>query len=117
MNIDLALSRDIKIRERHTLTDVHASDVMTDAAGAPMLVAEGEATARPAHAAGPTGLVEGGPPGTGIGMSVRGEQFWLDKARAAQLRPRARPRYTLTPSIVLRNGEPFSGGTTQSWIP
>jgi len=44
---------------------------------------------------------------TGIGMSVRGEQFWLDKTRAAQLRPRARPRYTLTPSIVLRGGEPF----------
>jgi gamma-glutamyltranspeptidase/glutathione hydrolase len=41
---------------------------------------------------------------TGIGMSVRGEQFWLDKTRAAQLRPRARPRYTLTPSIVLHNG-------------
>jgi gamma-glutamyltranspeptidase / glutathione hydrolase len=44
---------------------------------------------------------------TGIGMSVRGEQFWLDKARAAQIRPRARPRYTLTPSIVLRSNEPF----------
>ncbi len=44
---------------------------------------------------------------TGIGMSVRGEQFWLDKTRAAQLRPRARPRYTLTPSLVLRGGEPF----------
>jgi gamma-glutamyltranspeptidase/glutathione hydrolase len=44
---------------------------------------------------------------TGIGMSVRGEQFWLDKARAAQLRPRSRPRYTLTPTIVLRNGQPF----------
>jgi len=44
---------------------------------------------------------------TGIGMSVRGEQFWLDKTRAAQLRPRARPRYTLTPSLVLKNGEPF----------
>jgi gamma-glutamyltranspeptidase/glutathione hydrolase len=44
---------------------------------------------------------------TGIGMSVRGEQFWLDATRAAQLRPRARPRYTLTPSIVLRDGQPF----------
>jgi gamma-glutamyltranspeptidase/glutathione hydrolase len=44
---------------------------------------------------------------TGIGMSVRGEQFWLDESRAAQLRPRARPRYTLTPSIVLRGAEPF----------
>ncbi len=45
--------------------------------------------------------------GTGIAMSVRGEQFWLDETRAAQLRPRSRPRYSLTPSIVLRDGEPF----------
>jgi gamma-glutamyltranspeptidase / glutathione hydrolase len=44
---------------------------------------------------------------TGIAMSVRGEQFWLDATRAAQLRPRSRPRYTLTPSIVLRDGQPF----------
>lgn len=44
---------------------------------------------------------------TGIGMSVRGEQFWLDKNRAAQLRPWSRPRYTLTPSIVLRDGQPI----------
>jgi gamma-glutamyltranspeptidase / glutathione hydrolase len=44
---------------------------------------------------------------TGIGMSVRGEQFWLDPTRAAQIRPRARPRYTLTPSIVLKDGQPF----------
>jgi gamma-glutamyltranspeptidase/glutathione hydrolase len=43
---------------------------------------------------------------TGIAMSVRGEQFWLDKNRAAQLRPWSRPRYTLTPSIVFKNGEP-----------
>ena len=28
---------------------------------------------------------------TGIGMSVRGEQFWLDKTMANQIRPRARP--------------------------
>ena len=45
--------------------------------------------------------------GTGIGLSTRGEQFWLDPARANQIRPRARPRYTLTPSIVFRDGEPF----------
>ena len=44
---------------------------------------------------------------TGIGMSTRGEQFWLDKTRAAQLRPRSRPRYTLTPGIVLRDGQPY----------
>ena len=35
---------------------------------------------------------------TGIGMSIRGEQFWLDKTEANHIRPHARPRYTLTPS-------------------
>jgi len=44
---------------------------------------------------------------TGIGMSVRGEQFWLDKTRAAQIRPRSRPRYTLTPSLVFKDGQPL----------
>ena len=44
---------------------------------------------------------------TGIGLSTRGEQFWLDKTRAAQLRPRSRPRYTLTPGLVLRDGRPY----------
>ena len=44
---------------------------------------------------------------TGIGMSVRGEQFWLDKTRANQIRPRARPRYTLTPSMVFKDGMPL----------
>jgi gamma-glutamyltranspeptidase/glutathione hydrolase len=43
---------------------------------------------------------------TGIGMSVRGEQFYLDKTRANQLRPRSRPRYTLTPSMVFKGDTP-----------
>jgi gamma-glutamyltranspeptidase/glutathione hydrolase len=46
---------------------------------------------------------------TGIGMSVRGEQFWLDKTRANQIRPRARPRYTLTPSLVFKGDTPLMG--------
>ena len=40
-------------------------------------------------------------------MSVRGEQFWLDKTRANQIRPRARPRYTLTPSLVFKGDTPM----------
>jgi gamma-glutamyltranspeptidase/glutathione hydrolase len=44
---------------------------------------------------------------TGIGMSVRGEQFWLDKARANQIRPHARPRYTLTPSLIFKGDVPL----------
>jgi gamma-glutamyltranspeptidase/glutathione hydrolase len=44
---------------------------------------------------------------TGIPMSVRGEAFRLDPTRAQQYRPRSRPRYTLAPTIVLRDGQPF----------
>ncbi|MEO5761549.1 MAG: gamma-glutamyltransferase family protein [Vicinamibacteria bacterium] len=44
---------------------------------------------------------------TGIGMSIRGEQFWLDKTRANQIRPHARPRYTLTPSLVFKGDTPL----------
>ena len=44
---------------------------------------------------------------TGIGMSVRGEQFWLDKTKANQIRPRARPRYTLTPSMIFKGDVPM----------
>ncbi|NBS59110.1 MAG: gamma-glutamyltranspeptidase, partial [Betaproteobacteria bacterium] len=44
---------------------------------------------------------------TGIGMSIRGEQFWLDKSMANQIRPHARPRYTLTPSLVFKGDAPF----------
>ena len=47
--------------------------------------------------------------GTGIAMSVRGEQFHLDKTRANQIRPRSRPRYTLTPSIVFKGDTPLMG--------
>ncbi|HEV7363452.1 MAG TPA: hypothetical protein VGN71_03605, partial [Solirubrobacteraceae bacterium] len=53
-------------RERHAITDIDPSDVMTDAAGAPVLLAEGAACSRPA---GP-GAMGSGPPGTGTGMSV-----------------------------------------------
>src|SRR5262245_16592822 len=46
---------------------------------------------------------------TGIGMSVRGEQFWLDETRANKIRPHARPRYTLTPSMVFKGDTPMMG--------
>lgn len=44
---------------------------------------------------------------TGIGMSIRGEQFWLDKTLANQIRPHARPRYSLTPSLVFKGENPL----------
>ena len=52
----------------------------------------------------PTAVVLGK---TGIPISVRGEAFRLDKTRAAQIRPRSRPRYTLAPTMVMKNGQPL----------
>ena len=52
----------------------------------------------------PTAVVLGK---TGIAISVRGEAFRLDKSRAAQIRPRSRPRYTLAPTMVMKDGQPF----------
>jgi gamma-glutamyltranspeptidase/glutathione hydrolase len=52
----------------------------------------------------PTAVVLGK---TGIPISVRGEAFRLDKTRAAQMRPRSRPRYTLAPTMVMKDGQPF----------
>jgi gamma-glutamyltranspeptidase/glutathione hydrolase len=54
----------------------------------------------------PTGVVLGR---TGITGSVRGEAFRLDQTRAAQIRPRSRPRYTLAPTIVMKDGQPLMG--------
>ena len=54
----------------------------------------------------PTGVVLGK---SGITGSVRGEAFRLDKGRAAQIRPRSRPRYTLAPTLVMKDGQPFMG--------
>ena len=56
----------------------------------------------------PTGVVLGK---TGITASVRGEAFRLDKTRAAQMRPRSRPRYTLAPTMVVRDGFVMGIGT------
>ena len=55
-------------RERHAAAAVRADDVMTDAAGTPMLRPEGVPDARPARTG--ASALEGGPPGTGVGMSV-----------------------------------------------
>jgi gamma-glutamyltranspeptidase/glutathione hydrolase len=52
----------------------------------------------------PTAVVLGK---TGIAISVRGEAFRLDRTRAAQYRPRSRPRYTLAPTMVFAKGEPL----------
>jgi gamma-glutamyltranspeptidase/glutathione hydrolase len=49
---------------------------------------------------------------TGIPMSERMESFVLDPDSPNVLAPRKRPRITLTPTIVLRNGKPWMALST-----
>lgn len=46
-------------------------------------------------------------PGLGFCLSTRGQMFWLEEGLPNSLRPKARPRTTLTPSFALRDGKPW----------
>jgi gamma-glutamyltranspeptidase/glutathione hydrolase len=46
-------------------------------------------------------------PGCGFPLGTRGQMFYLNAARPNALKPHKRPRATLTPSLVTRNGEPW----------
>jgi gamma-glutamyltranspeptidase/glutathione hydrolase len=45
--------------------------------------------------------------GLGFPLGTRGQMFYLNAERPNALAPRKRPRATLTPSLVTRDGEPF----------
>ena len=45
--------------------------------------------------------------GLGFPLGTRGQMFYLDPEHANALAPRKRPRTTLTPSLVTKDGEPF----------
>jgi gamma-glutamyltranspeptidase/glutathione hydrolase len=46
-------------------------------------------------------------PGLGFPISTRAQMFWLDEELPSTLRPGTRPRTTLTPTLVTRDGEGF----------
>jgi gamma-glutamyltranspeptidase/glutathione hydrolase len=46
-------------------------------------------------------------PGLGFSISTRGQMFWLDEGLPSTLRPSTRPRTTLTPTLMTREGEPW----------
>ncbi len=61
-------------------------------------------------------------PELGFCLGTRAQQFWLDPEHPSALAPGKRPRTTLTPSLALRQGEPYlawgsPGGDQQDqWI-
>ena len=46
-------------------------------------------------------------PGLGFALGVRGQMFWLDPGHPGCLQPGKRPRTTLTPTLVLKDGQPL----------
>jgi gamma-glutamyltranspeptidase/glutathione hydrolase len=48
-------------------------------------------------------------PELGFCLGTRGQMFWLDEALPAGIAPGKRPRTTLSPTLVLRDGEPVLG--------
>jgi len=61
-------------------------------------------------------------PELGFGLGTRGQMFWLEEGHPASLAPGKRPRTTLTPTMALRDVEPYlawgsPGGDQQDqWI-
>ncbi|TDR90388.1 gamma-glutamyltransferase family protein [Enterovirga rhinocerotis] len=62
-------------------------------------------------------------PALGFPLGTRGQMFWLDPAHPQALGPGRRPRTTLSPTMALRDGNPYlawgtPGGDQQDqWIP
>ncbi|HSP73682.1 MAG TPA: gamma-glutamyltransferase family protein [Gaiellaceae bacterium] len=46
-------------------------------------------------------------PGLGFPLGTRAQMFWLDDEHPNSLQPKKRPRTTLSPSLALREGEPY----------
>jgi gamma-glutamyltranspeptidase/glutathione hydrolase len=46
-------------------------------------------------------------PELGFGLGTRGQMFWLEENHPASLAPGKRPRTTLSPTLALRDGEPY----------
>jgi gamma-glutamyltranspeptidase / glutathione hydrolase len=55
------------------------------------------------------GWLSGSPivPGIGFPLGTRAQMFWLETGLPSSLEPRKRPRTTLSPTLALRDGEPY----------
>src|SRR5215213_3313337 len=70
------------------------------------------------------GWLQGSPvvPGLGFPISTRGQICWLEEGHPSTVRPDTRPRITLSPTLVTRDGEPYlaigtpGGDQQEQWI-
>ncbi len=98
-----------------------APAVAADGAGEPTVKRDGEVRGDTCHldvadrwgnlvSATPSGgWLQSSPyiPELGFALGSRAQMFWLEPGLPASLRPGARPRTTLSPSLALRGGEPW----------
>ena len=50
-------------------------------------------------------------PGLGFALGTRAQMFWVEQGLPASIGPRRRPRTTLSPGMVIRDGQPLAFGT------
>lgn len=50
-------------------------------------------------------------PGLGFALGTRAQMFWTEQGLASSLAPRRRPRTTLSPGLLIRDGRPTPFGT------
>lgn len=50
-------------------------------------------------------------PGLGFALGTRAQMFWIEQGLASSLAPRRRPRTTLSPGMLVRDGRPMPFGT------
>jgi gamma-glutamyltranspeptidase/glutathione hydrolase len=70
------------------------------------------------------GWLQGSPvvPGLGFPISTRGQICWVEEGHPSTVRPSMRPRITLSPTLVTRDGEPYlavgtpGGDQQEQWI-
>ncbi|MEM6663756.1 MAG: gamma-glutamyltransferase [Pseudomonadota bacterium] len=48
-------------------------------------------------------------PGLGFNITTRGQMYWLDQRMPSHLAPGRRPRTTLTPTVITKDGKPILG--------
>jgi gamma-glutamyltranspeptidase/glutathione hydrolase len=98
-----------KDRSSEALSRYSATSSPNDTTNAEAADAEGNLFSATASGAWLPSVIAGN---TGIPMSERMESFVLDPDSPNVLAPRKRPRITLTPTIVLRNGKPWMALST-----
>jgi gamma-glutamyltranspeptidase/glutathione hydrolase len=125
--LDHLLSREYNDERRRLVGDEASAELRPGGGRLPQLV-EAEATVGSGEPTGDTvhldvadrfgnlvsatpsgGWLQSSPviPELGWPLGTRAQMFWLEEDLPSSLRPRTRPRTTLSPSLALREGEPY----------